>query len=306
MSAAAIGWALAAAVCIALAASLQHHAATGQHSYRSGAHLLGRLARNPRWTLGFLISAVGLGFHAAALHAGPLATVQPILVSSLVFALPLRALLDRQRVSRRDLIAAAVVAGSLAAFLLAAHPSTGHAAPNTTIALTAITIGAVICAGCSAIATRTTRERLAGFTLGLATGILYGLVGGALKATVHTAGQGIPTLLSTWPLWALIVTGVWGLVVNQRAYTRAPLTVSLPVMTVMDPVIAVIFGAYVYAELPADNPAAVTVQVAALASLAAAVTALAHFVQPDVTSGKREQHLRVEAGQTPVDLAEKS
>jgi hypothetical protein len=101
---------------------------------------------------------------------------------------------------------------------------------------------------------------------------------------VHTAAHGFTTLLGTWPLWALIVTGVWGLIVNQRAYTQAPLSVSLPVMTVMDPVVAVVFGAYVYNERPADTPVAVIVQVTALTGLAFAVAALARFVQPAIAA----------------------
>jgi hypothetical protein len=90
--------------------------------------------------------------------------------------------------------------------------------------------------------------------------VLYGLVGGSLKATVHVATTGPLAVVSRWPLWALIVTGVWALVVNQRAYTHAPLDVSLPVLTVTNPIVAVAFGAYVFGEKPSDTPVSVIVQ----------------------------------------------
>lgn len=270
-----VAYALAAAACIALASALQHQAATGESGYRTGAHLLARLARNPRWTIGLLISALGLALHGLALHSGALALVQPLLVTSLVFALPLRALLDRRSPSFREGAAAAIVVAALTGFLLAAEPTSGRPSADGRASAVVLAVGAGIVIGCSATASRTSRGRIAGFALGLATGILYGLVGGSLKAAVHLATTGWQALLTGWPLWALIVSGVWALIVNQRAYTRAPLRVSLPVLTVTNPIVAVLFGAYVFAEKPSDAPANVVVQLVCLTLLAVGVTVLA-------------------------------
>lgn len=272
---AAVGFALAAAACMALASALQHQAATGVAEYRTGAELLLRLARRPRWAGGFALSVVGLGLHGLALHHGALAVVQPLLVTSLVFALPLRALLDHSRPRRQEVLAAALVTAALAGFLVAAHPDRGHVAPSGAASAWVFGAGAAFVLACSLAAARVRGGRVAGFTLGLATGVLYGLVGGALKATVHEAAHGVVHALVGWPVWVLLVVGVWALVVNQRAYTRAPLRVSLPVLTVANPIVAVVFGALVFGETPADNPWAVTGQAACLAALAAGVTVLA-------------------------------
>ena len=270
----AVAFAVGAAACIALASALQHQAATDVPGYRTGAHLVLRLARNPRWTIGFLISAAGLALHGMALHSGALAVVQPLLVTSIVFALPLRALLDRDVPSVAEMAAAAVVVAALAGFLLAAQPTAGHPAANGVASAWILAGGVAVVGGCSATATRTSRGRVAGFTLGLATGILYGLVGGSLKAAVHLASDPV-RLLTGWPLWSLIVTGVWALVVNQRAYTHAPLRVSLPVLTVTNPIVAVVFGAYVFGEKPSDSPGTVSVQIVCLTLLACGVAVLA-------------------------------
>src|SRR5258708_38160914 len=77
--------------------ALQHQAATGEQGYRSGIHLLWRLAHRPRWVAGLAASVAGLALHAAAPHAGALAGGQPLLVVGLAFALPVRARLDRAR-----------------------------------------------------------------------------------------------------------------------------------------------------------------------------------------------------------------
>src|SRR5258708_10815211 len=71
----------------------------------------------------------GLGLHAAALHAGALAVVQPLLVTGLAFALPLRALLDRARPSAGQALAAAVLVPRGAGFLAPAHPRAGPPPP---------------------------------------------------------------------------------------------------------------------------------------------------------------------------------
>src|SRR5258708_36995152 len=122
MSGSAVGFALAAAICLALASALQHQAATGEQGYRSGIHLLWQLAHRPRWAAGLTVGAAGIALHAAALHAGTLAVVQPLLVTGLAFALPLRTLLDRARPSAQPAPAAAGLSPRGPALLSPARP----------------------------------------------------------------------------------------------------------------------------------------------------------------------------------------
>ena len=84
-----IALALAAALLFALGTVLQQKAALDEPPVGSSSGLLLRIARRPVWLAG--IAADGLGFvtPAAALGTGDLAVVQPLLVTTLVFALPL-------------------------------------------------------------------------------------------------------------------------------------------------------------------------------------------------------------------------
>jgi len=174
VSGSAVGYALAAAICMALASALQHQAATGEQGYRSGIHLLWRLAHRPRWAAGQTVGVAGLALRAAALHAEALAVVQPLLVMGLAFALPLRALLDRARPSAGQVLAAAVLAAGVAIFVAVAHPTAGQPAPDAGAAATVIAAGAILAGACSILAARARSGRLAGFALGLAAGILSG------------------------------------------------------------------------------------------------------------------------------------
>jgi drug/metabolite transporter (DMT)-like permease len=284
VSGSAVGYALAAAICFALGAALQHQAATGEQGYRSGIHLLWRLAHRPRWAAGLAVGVAGIGLHAAALHAGALAVVQPLLVTSLAFALPVRALLDRTRPSAGQTLAAAVLTVGVAVFVTAAHPSAGQSGLDAGAAAPVIAAGAMIAGACSLVAARARSGRLAGFALGLAAGILYGLVGGLLKAVIHAAVSQPAAAVTAWPTWALVVLGAWAVVIHQRAYADAPLSVSLPVLTVANPLVAMVFGAAVFGERPASTPLAILAQALSLAVIIASVTMLA---RPDLAPGSR-------------------
>jgi drug/metabolite transporter (DMT)-like permease len=282
VSASAVAYALAAAICFALASALQHQAATNEQDYRSSIHLLWQLAHRPRWAAGLTVGAAGLALHAAALHSGALAVVQPLLVMGLAFALPLRALLDRTRPSAAEALAAAVLAGGVAVFVVAAHPSGGQPAADAGPAVAVIAAGAVLAGACSMVAARGRSGRLAGFALGLAAGILYGLVGGVLKAAVHTAIHHPAAAATAWPVWTLVVLGAWAFVVHQRAYALAPLSVSLPALSVANPLVAIVFGAVVFGERPASGPLAMLTQALGLVVIVVSVTMLA---RPDPGAG---------------------
>jgi drug/metabolite transporter (DMT)-like permease len=136
--------ALTSALLFALGNVLQQKAGLDQSSAGPSSGLLLRMARRPVWLAG--IASDGLGFvaQAAALGIGRLAVVQPLLVSSVVFALPLGVRLSGQRVRRSDVAAAALVAVALVGFLIIASPSGGRReAPLTDWLIVAIVCAAV-------------------------------------------------------------------------------------------------------------------------------------------------------------------
>lgn len=270
--------ALAAAACYAVATPLQHLAASGAATNAHGLRLLWQLSHRPVWMAGIGLNAFGLLLHAAALRSGTLVVVQPLLVSALVFALPVRAALDRRLPSADTVAWAALTAAGLAVFLVVANPAAGHAQPNQPVAASLLFAGMALAALGSLVAAKAgTKGGVGGFALGLASGVLYGLVAGALKMTTAAAGGGALGLLTSWPLYALALVGAWGLAVNQRAYQAAPLAVSLPALTVADPLVGIVFGAIVFGEYPADSPEAVVLEGLGVAVMTVGVVALARL-----------------------------
>src|SRR5579875_3380050 len=87
--------------------------------------LLGHLLTRPAWVAGLVAAAIGLVLHVLALAHGQLAVVQPLLISGVLFALPVSALLEGRRPSGREWLLALVLVAGLATFLLAGRPTAG-------------------------------------------------------------------------------------------------------------------------------------------------------------------------------------
>src|SRR3954447_22443094 len=86
-----------AATGYAVSASLQHVAARETGASRRRAHVfLAQLTRRPWWLAGQVVAVASFGLHAFALHLGSLLVVQPVVVSGVVLAVPVRASMARR------------------------------------------------------------------------------------------------------------------------------------------------------------------------------------------------------------------
>ncbi len=275
--------ALGAAALFALSTSLQHHTATDTPGHvRGGFRLMAHLLRRPRWLAGTATSTAAFIFHATALRLGTLTVVQPALVSGLVFTLPVRALMDHRRPTRPEVVGALVTACGLGLFLVVAGPAGAQDQPHRLMAAIILTVGALVGFISARVAARAGRTRLSGLLLGFAAGELSGLAAGVLKLTTNEVVQGPLTVLMSWPPYVLVFLALWGLTLNQRAYHAAPLTVSLPVFNVIDPVAGMAFGILVFGERPAHDPIEVALEAIGLLVMAAGATSLARHT-PEAT-----------------------
>jgi drug/metabolite transporter (DMT)-like permease len=93
------------------------------------ATMVSALVRHPLWWAGTLAAAAGYVFQALALAHGSLLLVQPLLVSSLLFALPLSARLCHQRINSAEWGWALLLTAALAVFVLVGQPREGHNRP---------------------------------------------------------------------------------------------------------------------------------------------------------------------------------
>src|SRR3954464_5833929 len=120
--------AFAASLFFAVAYVLQYHEA---HEAPRGLflspRLLVELAHHRLWLGGIAAMMVGNGLQAWALGAGSLAVVEPVLTTSLLFALPLSAAWRRERLRRAEWAGAVMVRRGAGIVLGVGSPTNGNA-----------------------------------------------------------------------------------------------------------------------------------------------------------------------------------
>jgi hypothetical protein len=240
--------AVLAAALFAVAAALQQRAAATAPQNGAGAlGLVSALVRQPLWWAGSVADVAGYVAQAAALGLGSLLLVQPLLVTSLLFALPLGARWSGRRLRPADRTWAVLLAAALALFVVTGEPTAGvDRAPPAAWWPVALALGVVL-AGCllgAAAGRGATRAVL----LAVATGVLYGLAGALTKSVVSVLGGGVLALLGTWETYGLALALAAGTLLQQAAFRAGDLGASLPAVTVGEPVVAVGLGVAVLHE----------------------------------------------------------
>ena len=286
----AVGFALAAALCSAVNLITQHAASIRAPKREKGWRLALYLVRQPLWLLGWAAAAGTFAFQALALHTGPMSVVQPVLVTELAFVLVLRRVWIRQDVAAAAWVSVAVVCVALAVFLIAAEPSGGHPLPETKEWLSAgLVFGAAI-----AVLVRLGRagppmRRAAVFAAAAA--LSWALEATFLKAATDTlTAFGIPGMLIRWPVYALIAAGVAGTLLEQAALHVGPLSVSQPILVVVNPFASIVLSVWLFDEQFTNSPAKIAVAVLSFAVMAAGVTMLTRTAPQDLTPSAPARH----------------
>jgi drug/metabolite transporter (DMT)-like permease len=234
--------ALVAAFFFALAATLQQKGALNlpEISLRNPASLA-RLAGQTLWLAGTAALLTGYVFQAAALDRGRLAIIQPLLVTTVVFALPLGYFLTKQHVGRSEVIGSAVIVLGLALFAIYGDPAGGREnAPGSEWAI-AIAVLVAVCGGLLAFGGR------GGLTMkaavyGTVAGILFGLSASLTKPTLEYLHAGVEELFTHWEPYALALAGVLGFVLQQVSLGTGRLAPSVATVSVANPIVGIMLG----------------------------------------------------------------
>jgi drug/metabolite transporter (DMT)-like permease len=234
--------------------------------------MVSTLLRRRLWWIGTAAAVVGYGFQALALAYGSLLLVAPLLVSALLFALPMSARLSHRRVSRAEWGWASVLTLSLGVFVALARTQTGGYQDAPFLAVVVVGISTVFVTGCVLLALRVSDWRRA-ILLAVAVGVLFGVVAVLTKIVMHIVREdSLLQLLASPVLYLLIVVGIIATLLQQSAFHAGSLRTSVPAMLVLEPVVAVLLGEIVLGEhLDVSTPAAVALAFAAAAMVAATV-----------------------------------
>jgi drug/metabolite transporter (DMT)-like permease len=249
----------------------------------SHVELFMRLLRDGQWWLGSVVAAVGFALQAAALGFGSVLLVQALLVTSLLFALPISARLSHRRVTRWEWTWAALLAVAVAVIVIVGNPTAGHsrASLETWTAVIAVLGPAlVLCV----VGARIWSGPVSAVLLAVVSGALWGLFAVLTKGVVDRLDDGLLALLRTPELYVWALVAVAGTAVQQSSFRAGALTASLPTMTVAEPVVGSVLGIVVLGETLRPGDAGWLTLLAAVAVMMVATAALARGEAADATA----------------------
>jgi drug/metabolite transporter (DMT)-like permease len=271
----AIPLALVAALLFSLGTVLQQQvAATASEEEARGAGFLLRLARQPRWLAGIVADGLGFVAQAAALGLGRLVVVQPLLATSVVFALPLGARFEHKPVSRPEILGALAVTAGLGAFLVLADPGGGVDNASATAWVVSFAVAAVLC-GALTLSARGRAPVHRAALLGTAAGILFALSAALTKATVEQLDDGVLAVFEHWQLYALVVVGYVSMTLSQASLQAGALAPAVATQMALDPVASLFLGTIAFNETIHADTGALLVALAAFAVMIAGIAFLA-------------------------------
>lgn len=247
--------AIVAAICFALAATLWQRASVALGVEAGGPQSFLRLFGSGVWLLGLGVQILGVLLQAAALDRGRVAIIQPLLVTSIVWALPLGYFLTAQVVTRRHVLGAAIVVGGLAVFASVGDPAGGIDNAPTSDWISALLVVGAICAGLMLFSGHGGPGTRAAI-LGATAGILYGVSATLMKPVVEEFhADGAAQVLEGWQLWLMAGAGIIGFYLQQLSLATGRLVTSVATVSVANPVVSVLLGVLVLQERLDQPPA---------------------------------------------------
>ena len=266
--------ALVAAFLFALGLVLQEKAASSLPVEAVRRGFLVRLAREPVWLLGCVAQILGFVAQAIALGVGRMVIVQPLLVTSIVFALPLGWALEHRRIQREELIGAVLVTGGLGALLLVSKPAEGtdDASNGAWLLIGGATVGIAVLLF---VLAHGRAPALRAGLLGAAGGILFGLAAALTKTTVSLFDNGVEAVFTDWHVYALVLVSIPAFWLEQSALQTGALAAAVATTMAFDPLSSLVFGITLFDESLHETALGYALSAACLATALAGLVILA-------------------------------
>lgn len=271
--------AVAGAACMGLASAAQAGSAKQVEAGQTlDPRLFMRLIRQPLWLLGVACTIAGLVLQLLALNFGPLILVQPILITSLLFACTFYAWLGHSRVDIVILLGALLCCGGLAAFLLLAQPTAGRAEATSDWGPIPLTIVLFILLAAGALTANRLKHHSKVLLLALCTGLAYGMTAALMKVlTSQRSSSGFAALFAHPVLYMACILGPVGFLLSQNTFQVGRwLSPALAVIQTTDPIVGVLLGMTWFDERVTVTPVTVTGEAIAGAAVICGIVVLSH------------------------------
>lgn len=238
--------------------------------------LMARLVTSRIWLVGWCVNLAGFAAQAVALHVGSIATVQPLLATQLLFALPMSCLELRRWPSARDWASAAAICGGLVLFLISLGSATMQGRPDRSRVLLAVGTILVLIALLLAIARQLTPGLLNVLAAGAA-GLCFSLTAVFNKLTGNDLlHHGVAYTATDWVGYSLAAFTVLGAVVGQVAFANGPLPWAIGTRDSVNSIASFFIGTLAFSVAVPTGPQQLAGIAGAAVLLIAGAVGLAH------------------------------
>ncbi len=267
---------LVAAVLLGIGFVLQQYAARQEPESRFlSPRILTDLLRKPRWLIGIACMVAGQLLAAWSIGHLELTLVEPLLTTYLLFALILAVPLSKQPVRWTEVSGALILC--LGVTLLSLSRSTKPI--GLSFGSFSHWPAAAIIAGIAYVSVHIglSRRGNARATLtGLGAGLVFGIQDALTRQTLEILqGHPITVLLTAWPPYCLLATGIVGLWLMQNAFSAGPLHASLPTIAAGEPVAGIVLGILVFGDRIQISPGMLAIEAGGIAALIVGVVLVA-------------------------------
>ncbi|ASR36849.1 hypothetical protein BAY61_19715 [Prauserella marina] len=240
------------------------------------AWLIRKLLRKRVWLIGWLTNLLGFFAQAAALHFGSIALVQPLLVTQLLFALPMASAAIRRWPSPRDWLAALAISGGVALFLTVEGAAPLDGTPDRGRLLLAVLIAAATVVTLVQLA-QGRGPLLYGAFIATGAGICYAISAAMMKLTADSLlNEGVLATALDWPGYVLALSTLCGLLLGQQAYGSGSLSAAIAVMSIVNPAASYALGMLAFGAVLSTQPGPLAASAGAALLLVLGVFGLAH------------------------------
>lgn len=238
--------------------------------------LVRMLVRQPLWLLGWFTNLIGFGVQALALHFGSVALVQPVLVTQLLFALPMAAAWQRRRPVFRDWAASALICAGLVVFLAVR----GVAPVADRADRVKLAWGCLAAAGAVAVillAAVGVPRLVRATMLAVGAGLCFAVSAAMIKLTSDDLlHAGVAATARDWPGYALAASTLAGLLLEQGAFAAGSLPSAVAAMSITNPVASYLLGVFAFGVSPPEGAGPLVGLAAAAVLISLGAVGLAH------------------------------
>ena len=207
--------------------------------------LMAAVLRRPIWFAGLALTTASFLLQSVALAFGNLTSVQPVMVTEIVFLVLILGIWFHQRLGWREWVGTIGTAIGLGVFLGLSYCA---AAPDSRTSRTGSCFWPPRAPRSSfrSSAPRHGSRSFRATAYGASAGIVFALTATFIKTVANEWQQGLAYVFSHPAAYAVAASGLAGLVISQRALESGPVAASQAALLIVNPLSSIVIGIWLF------------------------------------------------------------